>query len=415
MRKRVAVTGIGCISCFGLGHSSFADALLCGSSGVVPISAFDTSECRSHAAASIRGFDPTAFIPPLKLRKIDAVGRLVLVCARLLLEDGNSRTDSGPRDDTGIALGTFTAGLDSIVEYLAGLTDHGPTGVPALLFSNTVSNAPASLCAIELGLRGPNLTFNQREASSLAAVVFSVGAIRDGRAAAMITGGADRLEETFFKVHDRFRALSPRRRSGRFAATDETARPFDRRRNGFVLGEGGFLIRVEDREAATARGSDIYGEILGVGATASQAAVNGWPDDPTGVVRAMRAALSDANLSTGEISAIFASANGSPEMDRIEAAAIDEVFSGRPVPVTSLKGAIGESGAAGAASLVAGLLALPRGVLVPTVGYDQSDGDCPVSVSGRPRSITGNTFLVNSVASGGTNYCLAVRAKDQVQ
>src|SRR6185436_11798808 len=163
-------------------------------------------------------------------------GRLALASTKLLLDDaGLAASDLF---NVGIALGTYTAGLDSLVEYLGGLTDHGPMGVPAILFSNTVSNAPASLCAIEHTLHGPNVTFNQREASSLSALLFSVGAIRDGRAPAMVSGGADGIEETFFKVHDRFRSLSPMRR---FDPADECARPFDRCRSGFTLGEGGFL------------------------------------------------------------------------------------------------------------------------------------------------------------------------------
>src|SRR5207244_3056327 len=177
-------------------------------------------------------FDPAAFIPPMKLRRVDAVSRVALACARLLFDDAGCAPGSGGSDDIGIALGTFTAGLDSVVEYMVGLTEHGPTGVPAILFSNTVSNAPASLCAIEFGTRGPNVTFNQREASSLAAIVFSVGAIRDGRIATMVSGGADCVEETFFKVHDRFRALSPMRQRGKARVANEAARPFDLPHNG---------------------------------------------------------------------------------------------------------------------------------------------------------------------------------------
>ncbi len=227
----------------------------------------------------IRDFDPAAFIPPLKLRRVDAVGRIALASAQLLFDDAGRPARAASRDEIGIALGTATAGLDSLVEYLGDLTDRGPTGVPAILFSNTVSNAPASLCAIELELRGPNVTFNQREASSASALVFAVGAIRDGRATAMVSGGADYVEETFFKVHDRFRALSPMRAA---SSADEVARPFDRWRNGFVLGEGAYLLFLESARTAAARGRRVYGEILGVGATASKTGLNDWPGESTG-------------------------------------------------------------------------------------------------------------------------------------
>ena len=148
MSERVFITGIGCVSAFGIGHAAFADALVSGASGVAPIALFDTAACHSHRASIIQGFDPAAFIAPLKLRRIDAAGRLALACARLLFDDAKRATGPENGDDIGVALGTFTAGLDSIVEYLKGLTEHGPAGVPALIFSNTVSNAPASLCAI---------------------------------------------------------------------------------------------------------------------------------------------------------------------------------------------------------------------------------------------------------------------------
>jgi 3-oxoacyl-[acyl-carrier-protein] synthase II len=408
MCRRVAITGIGCISCFGIGRSAFADAVRSGACGIAPITTFDTSDCHSHRASLIRAFDPAAFIPPLRLRRIDAVGRVALACTRLLFDDAGSAPRPG--DDIGIALGTFTAGLDSLVEYLAGLTDHGPTGVPAILFSNTVSNAPASLCAIEFGLRGPNVTFNQREASSVGAIVFSAGAIRQGRTTAMVTGGADCVEETFFRVHDRFRALSPMHRHDRSHVADEAARPFDHRRNGFILGEGGFLLLLESASAAAGRGARVYGEIVGVGATASRTALNGWPVESSGLVRAMRVALSDGHLDPDDIAAVIATANGSPDLDRLEADAIGEVFGARSIAVASVKGAVGEFGAAGAAGLVAGLLSTSDGVVVPTAGFGDADPACPVRVSSQAQPAEGDTFLVNSVASGGTNCSIAVRA-----
>ena len=355
----------------------------------------------------IRGFDPAEFIAPLKLRRVDAVSRVALACTRLLFEDAGCVPDAGGRDDVGIALGTSTAGLDSLVEYLDGLTDRGPGGVPAILFSNTVSNAPASLCAIEFGLRGPNVTFNQREASSLAALAFGVDAIRQGRTTAMITGGADCVEETFFKVHDRFRALSPmRRRPG----GGEAARPFDQARNGFVLGEGGFLILLEAASAAAARHARVYGEIVGVGAAASKAALNGWPDDGAGLARAMRLALADAALGEDDVAAVIGTANGSPVLDRVEADAVAAVFGGRSIPVASVKGAVGESGSSGAAGLVAGLLSLRDGAVVPTAGFAHPDPALAARVSDRPQAASGRAFLVNSVASGGTTYSVALRA-----
>jgi 3-oxoacyl-[acyl-carrier-protein] synthase II len=414
------------------------EALLSGTSGIAPITLFDTSTCASHQAAAIRGFDPAAFIAPLKLRRIDAVGRLALGCARLLVDDAELVVGSNGRDDIGVALGTYTAGLDSVVEYLRGLTRDGPTGVPALIFSNTVSNAPASLCAIEFGLRGPNVTLNQREASSLAALAYAVDLIKDEHAAAMVAGGTDRLEETFFKVHDRFGALSPMKRFARnggagtgelgvsgvpskprplnaVASNVEAARPFDCRRNGFVFGEGGFMLLLESASAAERRRSRVYGEILGAGLTASSTPLNRWPADGSGLARAMRLALDDAGVDPEKIAAVFAAGNGSPQLDRFEAAAVTEVFHDRRVPVASLRGAAGECSAAGAASVVAGLFTIARRVLPPTTGFSVPDPGCRLSVYAHPQTVDGDTFMVNSVGAGGTNCSVVVRALGGVE
>jgi len=409
MPERVLVTGIGSISCFGVGNAALVDALRTGATGIAPIERFDTSTCRSHRAALIRGFDPGAFIAPQKLRRIDAVGRVAIAAAKLALADGGCETGAAGGDDVGVALGTFTAGLDSLVEYLDGLTSHGPTGVPAILFSNTVSNAPASLVAIEFGLRGPNVTFNQREASSLAALAYAVGAVRGGRAAAMLAGGADCLEETFFRVHDRFRVLSP------LHGSDESARPFDRGRNGFVLGEGGFLLLLESETSAAARGARPLGEILGVGAAAAHASRNGWPDDPRAIARAMRLALGDAGLAPPDVGAVFGTANGSPVLDCLEAAALAETFGAGAIPVSSLKGAIGESSAAGAAAVAAGMLCLGGGALPPTSGCDTADPALHVRASDRPQTTGNATFMANAVASGGTIYSIVARGIARTQ
>jgi 3-oxoacyl-(acyl-carrier-protein) synthase len=236
--------------------------------------------------------------------------------------------------------------------------------------------------------------------------------IRDGRTSGMISGGVDSLEETFFKVHDRFRALSPMRLRTD-SSRGELARPFDRRHNGPILGEGGFLLLLEAASAAEARGARVYGEVLGVGAAASKTALNEWPSEPTGIVRAMRQALSDAALSRDEIGAVMSAANGAPQLDRIEAAALREVFGDCPVAVASVKGALGECGASGASAVIAGLLSISRGLLVPTAGFEEPDPSwlTGLRVSGSGQTVASNTFLVNSTASGGTHYTLAVRAE----
>lgn len=402
MRERVVITGIGCVSCFGVGVDAFVSAILAGASGIRPITTFDTSQCRSKSAATVQGFDPGAFIAPLKLRRVDEAGRIALACAKLALEDA-AWSSSERAGDIGVAMGTFTAGLDSTVAYLRGLAGDGPAGVPAILFSNTVQNAAASLCAIEYGLRGPNVTFNQREASSLAAIAFAAAAIRDARVPAMIAGSTDWLEPVFFRVHDRLHALSPMR-----AGEEEAARPFDRRRNGYAFGDGGFLLVLESASSAERRGARVYGELLAVASGAAPTGMNQWPRDEAAIAARMRQTIEEAGLGGGDLCAVIATANGSPRLDAIESQAIRRTLP-IDVPVTSLKGAIGECSGGGAAAIIAGLRCLAAGVLPGTAGFAARDAACGVNVAAAPRAATGRVFLVNSVASGGTIHSAAVR------
>ncbi len=404
MVERVAITGLGLLSSLGRDPTSFVDALLAGTSGISEITAFDTRACRSHRAGKLRDFDPTEFIDPNKLRRIDEVGRLAVSSGKLALADAGVETNGVAASEIGIVIGTYTAGLDSTVDFLSGLVRGGPADVSPLLFSNTVGNAPASLCALEFGLKGGNVTVTNREASSLAAIAYSVNLLRHRRASALITGGVDHVEANFFRIHDRFHVLSPVDRG------EEAARPFDRFRNGFVLGEGAFALLVEEWSRATNRGARIYAEILGVGGTSSPTGINRWPEEPH-LSRAMQLALSDAGCTAKNIAAVFASANGTVPLDRAEAEAIGAVFGERAVPVVSIKGALGESGASGAAATAAAILSLGRNRIPPTAGLREVAPDCPVDASGESRCTSGRVALVNSFASGGANYSVVLRVE----
>jgi 3-oxoacyl-[acyl-carrier-protein] synthase II len=401
MRDNVVVTGAGCVSSLGIGAETFVDRLLAGDTGIRPVSTFSTERCRSHTAALVRDFDPGRFLDPMKLRRVDEGGRLALAACRLAIDDARLPTRT---DEVGVVLGTATSGLHSTVAHLHKLAAEGPAAVPAMGFSNTIGNAAASLCSIEFGLHGPNVTFGQKQASALAALAFAVAGLRQGRAAAFVCGGVDDIEERFFHVHDRLRVLSPA------DGGQEASRPFDVRRNGFVLGTGGHLVVLENATSAARRGVAAYGEVLGVGCGGSACGLSAWPTEPSGIVRVMRAALADADVTPADVAVVFAAANSTPVLDRVEALALAEVFGPGGVPVVSLKGALGEFGASGGAALTAALVGLGRGALPPTLGCEQPDPACPVDVSPCARRATGHVALINATAHGGAQYCLVVRA-----
>jgi 3-oxoacyl-[acyl-carrier-protein] synthase II len=408
-RRRVIVSGVGCVTSLGCSRDAFTRGLVEGRTGIRPITDFDVSACRATHAGRIDGFDATKYLPPLKLRRIDAVARVAIASTRDALDHAGLPHTPAGYDGVGIALGSFSAGVHATGEYLESFMKGGPTGAPALLFSSTVGNAPASHCGLEYGLRGPNTTLMHKEASGLSAVVFGTHLIRRGKASAMVAGGADDIYERFYRVHDWFGVMAVGNGHGPATA------PFDVDRCGFVMGEGGFMLVLEDAEASAARGGPVLAEVLGTAASASSCAINQWPSDEHALVRAMRLALEDAELTPDEVDVVYGSANGTIALDRAEAVAIRTVFGDREVPVTSVKGALGEFGAVGAGSLAAAILAGREGVIVPTVGLRTRAADCPVTVVPATAPLKGRAgapiALVNSFASGGTNFSVIVRIR----
>jgi 3-oxoacyl-(acyl-carrier-protein) synthase len=401
-----AITGLGCLSGFGSGVTPFEEGIFAGRTTIGPITSFDTRARSAHLAGALAPVDFSAFIPPSRLRRIDRIGRLSVVACHLALEDAGLRDPASRPGRIGVALGSATAGLHSIVGYLDAINANGPAGASAMDFSNTVGNAAASLCAIECGLHGPNATIYYKEASALAAVDYAM-TLATAEPATIVTGAVEDFEDVHFAIHDRF---------GVFAHDDghgEASRPFGRHRNGYVAGCGAYLLVLEDPDAAAARGARIRGHIAGLGATSAVCGVNQWPDDPADLAACMRQALDDARLDPREVGVVFAAANSTRNLDRTEALALAHVFGPRGVPVVALKGALGECGAVGGAGIAAATAALRRGVLPPTLGADDLDPECEVDLTRldeQPRRLARPVALVNSVASGGANFSVVVTA-----
>jgi 3-oxoacyl-[acyl-carrier-protein] synthase II len=405
------VTGLGCITSLGASRDEFVDGLIAGRTGIRRIEDFDVSSARAQHAGRLSGFDATKYLPPLKLRRIDAVARVAIAATRDALDDAGFPHDAAGYDRIGVVLGSFSAGVHATGEYLESYLKGGPTGAPALLFSSTVGNAPASQCGLEYGLRGPNTTLMHKEASGLAAITFATHLIRRGKIPIVVAGGADDIYERFYRVHDWFGVMADSRHANGADAAAPVAMPFDAARRGFVMGEGGFMLVLEDEASASARGARVLAEVLGTSSSASSVAINAWPEDEVALVRAMRLAIEDAGITPDDVDVVYAAANGTVPLDRLEAAGIREVFGGRDVPVTSIKGAIGEFGAAGAGSAAAAVLCGRQGVIAPATGFQTPAEDCPVRVvsPAAPLPGPGAIALVNSFASGGTNFSVVLR------
>jgi 3-oxoacyl-[acyl-carrier-protein] synthase II len=398
----LAVTGLGAVSPFGDSVAGFRDGLLSGRSGVRPVSGFDTSGCRSHVAAEVDDFNAAKWIAPMKLRRLDPTCAIAIVAVQQALQSAGITVGADGDDRTGVVLGSWTAGGATTSVFLQALCEGGPSNAPALLFSSTVGNAAASQAALEFKLRGPNITVSQKEASSLGAIVTAAGLVRTGRADRIVAGGADHVFEVFFRVHDRFKVMPIG--NGDAAASG----PFDRHRAGFVLGEGGFAVSLE--RSADRRENTVAGELLGVGAGSVAAAINAWPTEPGAIARVMKAAIDDAGLAPSDVAVVYASANASEDLDRVEARALADFFGPRRPIVTSIKGAIGECGASGAASCVAALACGAAGLVPPIVGLGEPMPEAAsLELARRAMPLPGPIVLVNSIASGGSIFSVVLR------
>jgi 3-oxoacyl-(acyl-carrier-protein) synthase len=394
----VCITGIGVVSPLGAARDCFRDRLLAGESGVRTLTGFQPPDATSRLAAQVSDFDATRWIPPMKLRRMDESAQYAMVAVRQAFEDAGYPLPADGDDRAGVILGTFSAGGHATADFLNAFMATGPAGAPALLFNSTVANAAASAAGLELKLRGPNTTVSQKETSGLLALATAADLIVEDRATAIAAGAVDAVYESFFRAHDSFGVY----------ATEEV-KPFDAARSGFVLGEGAYVLLTESEASAAARGKHPYATIAGTGAAGDLVPTNAWPTGTRAMIRTIRLALDDAEITADAIDVVYASANGAPGLDDIEAAALYELFGDRP-QVTSLKGAIGESGAASAASCVAACLCGEIGRVPPITGLTTPDAEASRLRLVRSSTDAKPTYaLINGVASGGALLAMVLR------
>jgi 3-oxoacyl-[acyl-carrier-protein] synthase II len=390
---RVPITGIGVIAPGATGVAAFRALLESGRSASAEVERFDTAGLAAHRAALVLDFKPRDFIPLMKMRRMNGLSRLGVAAAKLAVEDCGATLEPS----CGVAIGTAFGPVQTSVEYMQEYVEKGASLAPPQLFAESVANAAGSHIAIEWNLRGFNVTITQRESSALSAAMFAASQLMKGTVSAALIGGVEEANEMLFSVLDRIGALA-------HAADglDEAARPFDRRRNGILLGEGSAMF------VAGAGVRKPYGFLSGFGiARDRSASLSDWGEDADSVVTAMRAALDDAELSAGDIDAVYASANGSPRGDALEERALRMLFGAGLPPVVATKGVFGEYAAGGALQLAAALLALDAQTLHASSGFEE--GELPVTRETRPAAL--RHVLVPSVSAGGGIVC-AVLSRD---
>lgn len=399
--QRVVVTGVGMVTPLGTGREEFSRRLFGGEGAIDVVRAFDTDASASRLGAEVRGFQPREFISAKNLRRMDRMSMITTASARLALSDAGIAVTAENRDRMGILFGSAFGATDVTVQFEDTLFAQGPGAVNPILVPNTVMNAPAGHASIELGFRGVNVTVTHFAVSAETAVAYAVSEIRRGTADVLLAGGADILSKFYHEALSKFRGLSPD------DGEPEGARPFDKRRNGYVAGEGCGLLCLESLSCARKRGANIYCEISGAGLGSSPAPPTAWPRDPEGFRRTFLKALGQARIDLPGVSAVMAAANGSRVLDAVEADAYEELFAScahRPW-VTSIKGAIGESFSGGGIRACALALSVEKGGLPPTVGLERPAA--PLNfVTGKKVETNLRHTVLSGISFGGTYACL---------
>ena len=366
------------------GVEAFRSLIAAGQTAIADVDRFDTAGLRASKAGLVRDFSPREFINPMKMRRMNTLSRLALSAAKMALRDwGAESLDSG----AGVAIGTAFGPVQTSVDYMQEYVEKGAALAPPQLFAESVANAPGSHIAIELGLRGFNVTLTQRESSALAAAMYACAQIVKGVAPAALIGGVEEVNEMIFSVLDRLGALSP--------GPDGALRPFDRNRDGILIGEGSAVF-------VAGSGAKTYAYLAGFGIARDRtASISDWGEEPAAVAEAMRAAIDDAGVTPAAVDAVYASANGNRRADRVEAEALKLLFGSSVPPVVAVKGTFGEYAAGGALQLAAALLAVADQVLHPSSGFDQAEDDVRMEVVRQARPATLGHVLVNSISAGG--------------
>ncbi len=415
--RRVLVTGVAAISPLGLDAESTWTALLEGRPGIGPITQFDTEGFTSRIAGEVRGFDPERWLAPKDVRKHDRFTHFALAAARMAIEDAGIDLERIDRDRAGVIIGSGIGGLHMLEAQHRILLERGPRRISPFLIPGMIINMASGQVSIDLGFRGPNSATVTACATGNHALGDALRAIQHGDADLVLAGGTEGVV-TPLAVGGfcAMKALSTRNDE-----PERASRPFDRDRDGFVLGEGCGLLVLESEEHAARRGARVLCELAGFGMSGDAYHISAPPEDGHGMVRVMRAALADAGVDPSTIGYVNAHGTSTPVGDVIEARAIRTVFGEHAdrMFVSSTKSMTGHLlGAAGGLEAVITVLAVARGVIPPTINLEHLDdeiagGEIGLSherfVPHRAVEASLQGALSNSFGFGGTNATLVFR------
>ncbi len=404
--RRVVVTGIGLVSPLGIGTDVNWRALMTGQSGIGRITHFDASAYTSQIAGEVKDFDPLQFVEKKDVKKMDVFIQFAIAAAQFAMDDSKLPITQDNAPNVGVFIASGIGGFSTIEREHEALLHGGPRRVSPFFIPSAIINLAAGQVSIRFGAKGPNLATCTACSASAHAIGDSFEIIRRGDADAMIAGGTEAaITPMSVAGFAAMRALSTHN-----AEPEKACRPFDKERDGFIIGEGAGVVVLEERESALKRGAKIYAEVVGYGMSGDAYHITAPTEDGSGAVRVMQMALRKANVAPQQVGYINAHGTSTPHNDRIETLAIKNLFGehAHKMAISSTKSMTGHLlGAAGGLEAGITALAVHHQTAPPTINLENPDPDCDLDyVPGKCRAVKMEYALSNSFGFGGTNAAL---------
>ena len=411
MRRRVVVTGLGALTPVGNDVPAMWEALVAGKSGTAPITQFDASTFPVRFAAELKGFDPSQYMDRKEIKRADPYTQYAVSASKQAMRDAGLEGGGNGLDPDriGVILGSGTGGLKSFEEQHDVYRERGPSKISPFFIPMFITDIAAGIVSMQFNAKGPNYATVSACATAAHAIGDAFRTIQYGDADVMICGGSEAaVTPMAIAGFANMKALSERNES-----PETASRPFDKTRDGFVMGEGAGVVVLEELEHALKRGARIYAEVGGYGATGDAYHLTAPAPDGEGAQRAMKRALGDAGLTPADVQYINAHGTSTPANDLNETRAIKAVFGEHAagINVSSTKSSTGHMlGAAGAVEFIISALAVGEGIIPPTINYETPDPECDLNYTPNAsvrREVT--AAISNSFGFGGHNVSLAVR------
>jgi len=403
LARRVVVTGIGAVTPIGSGKEGFWEGLKAGKNGIDRVTSFDVSGFRTQVAGEVRDFNPEEFMSPREAYRMDRFAQFAVAAAKMALDDAGLDISSTNAERVGVMMGCGVGGMHTFEEQTAAFIKEGPRRVSPFFVPMMIANMASGQISIAVGAKGPNITMTTACAAASHAIGEGFRSILYGEADVMIVGGTEAsITPVGFAGFCALRAMSRRNEDPKRAM-----RPFDKERDGFVMGEGSGVLVLEGLEHAKERGARIYAEMAGYGLSADAYHIVEPRPDGEGAAQAMIMALKDAGIAPSEVDYINAHGTSTPYNDKYETVAIKKVFKDHAykLAVSSTKSMTGHLlGAAGGVEAIACVLAIAEGVIPPTINYEVPDPECDLDyVPNVARRQEVRVAMSNSFGFGGHN------------